>query len=136
MKFKSGQIRNLEQQVSFSRAGKPQPPVRGWATWVSPHSTPILDTGRSRLHPPSSPCPTLSSLFSGLPLCAWCYGMRSSGVWTFWGIWSKPYLHVSLFLWLPPPSYYPPTQVPQLAPWLSLHLHLAFHLPPGDGSTY
>lgn len=57
MKFKSGQIRNLEQWVSFSRAWKPRPPMRGWATWVPPHSTPILDTGRSRLHPPSSPLP-------------------------------------------------------------------------------
>ena len=91
--------------LSFSRAGKPQPPVRGWATWVSPHSTPILDTGWSRLHPPSSPLPhsllplplstlslslphppsspgpTLSSLIPGLPpRSAWCYGMRS--VWS------------------------------------------------------
>ena len=67
--------------LSFSRAGKPQPPVRGWATWASPHSTPILDTGWSRLHPPSSPGPTLSSLFPGPPpRCAQCYGMRS--VWS------------------------------------------------------
>lgn len=42
-----------------------------------PHSTPILDTGRSRLHPPSSPLPR--SLLP-LPWPAWCYGMRS--VWS------------------------------------------------------
>ena len=64
MKFKSGQIWNLEQRVSFSRAGKPQPPVRGWATWVSPHSTPILDWT-------VSPSPTLLSLPQSLFPLLW-----------------------------------------------------------------
>lgn len=137
MKFKSGQIQNLEQWVSFSRAWKPQPPMRGWATWALPHSTPNPDTGRSRLHPPSSPLPcSLLPLpwLASLCLVLWNEISLESGHSGASGAnltclcLSSCGCHHS--------SYHPPTQAPQPAPWLSLHLHLAFHLPPGDGSTH